>query len=96
MSIAVISSSERDLVESRHSLKKLRIDVEGSMGRTTESRGSVPKPRKAKIRPGNLYVAVIPQEVSVSLMFVVMQNGGTSIEAGRWRFRFEIRFRVGR
>ena len=32
MSIAVISSSERDLVESRHSLKKVWIDVEGSMG----------------------------------------------------------------
>jgi len=32
MRIAVISSSERDLVESRQSLKKVRIDVEGSMG----------------------------------------------------------------
>ena len=32
MSIAVISSSERDLVESRQSLEKVQIDVEGSMG----------------------------------------------------------------
>ena len=32
MSIAVISSSGRNLVESRQSLKKVRIDVEGSMG----------------------------------------------------------------
>ena len=32
MSIAVISGSESDLVESRQSLEKVRIDVEGSMG----------------------------------------------------------------
>ena len=32
MSIVEDSNSERDLVELRHSLKKVRIDVEGSMG----------------------------------------------------------------
>ena len=30
--VAEISGSERDLVESRQSLEKVRIDVEGSMG----------------------------------------------------------------
>ena len=32
MSIEVINNRERDLVESRRSLKKVQIDVEGSMG----------------------------------------------------------------
>ena len=32
MSIAVISGSDMDLVESRQSLEKVQIDVEGSMG----------------------------------------------------------------
>ena len=32
MSITVIKGSDRDLVESRQSLEKVRIDVESSMG----------------------------------------------------------------
>ena len=73
-------------MESRQSLEKVRIDVEGSMGPYYWKQRICTRTEEGQDKTRELVVDVIPQEVSVSLTIViyVFQNGGSMIEANSW------------
>ena len=89
-------------MESRQSMKKVRIDVEGSMGPYYKKQRIHTRNKEGEDKTRELVVGVIPPEVSVSLTVIiyVFENGGTTLEASSWQYRrgirFGIRFRANR
>ena len=72
MRVAEISSSRSDLVESRQFLKKVRIDVEGSMGPYYWKQRIRTRIKERRDETMKLVVVVIPRDISVVLTFIML------------------------
>ena len=81
MSVVEISSSSSGRVESRQSLRKVRIDVEGSRGPYYWKQRICTRIKEGRDETGGSVLVVIPRDISVFLTFIVMcfQNGGFTL-----------------